>query len=165
MSKFLYLIRHAKSSWKDTSLRDFDRPLNQRGKRDAPEMGRRLASSGVIADLMLTSPAKRALTTCRILAKEIDYPSAAIEQDEDIYHAGPSTLIDVVNEIDDTWRTVLLFGHNPGFTDFANRLNNTGIDNIPTCGIVLCRFDVDSWKEIRFGSGKQVFFDYPKNQP
>ncbi len=164
MAKFLYLIRHAKSSWDNPSLTDFERPLNKRGKRDAPEMGKRLAQRQVIADLMLSSPANRALTTCRHIAKEIDYPEEAIEEDEEIYHAGPSTLLKVVREIDDTWRTVLMFGHNPGFTDFANALNNTGIDNIPTCGIVLCRFEIDSWSEVQFGSGEEVFFDYPKNR-
>lgn len=164
MSKYLYLIRHAKSSWEDSSLRDFDRPLNKRGLRDAPEMGRRLAEKQVLADLMLTSPANRALTTCKLIAAEIDFPQEAIEKDDDIYHAGPSTLLDVINDIDNTWRTVLLFGHNPGFTDLANQLNGTNIDNIPTCGIVLCKFDTDSWEEIRFGSGTQLFFDFPKNR-
>ena len=162
MSKYLYLIRHAKSSWKNPSLRDFDRPLNKRGKRDAPEMGRRLAKRDVIADLMLTSPAKRALTTCREIAREIGYPLEAIEEDEDIYHAGSSTLLKVVQDIDNTWRTVLLFGHNPGFTDFANALNSTYIDNVPTCGVVLCKFNTDRWEDVDFGKGEQVFFDYPK---
>ncbi len=164
MAKYLMLIRHAKSSWDNPSLRDFDRPLNSRGQRDAPEMGRRLAKKGVIADLMLTSPANRALTTCRIISEKIDYPRQAIEEDEEIYHAGPSTLLEVVRSIDNSWRTVLLFGHNPGFTDFANALNNTDIDNIPTCGIVSCKFEVNSWEDITFGSGIQLDFDYPKKR-
>ncbi len=164
MTKILYLVRHAKSSWSDPSLRDFDRPLNSRGKRDAPEMGRRLSERGVIPDLMLSSPANRALTTCRHIAEKLEYPRAAIETDDNIYHAGSGTLLEVVQSIDDTWRTVLLFGHNPGFTDFANALNDTDIDNIPTCGIVRCEFDVNSWKEVRYSKGKQIYFDYPKKK-
>jgi phosphohistidine phosphatase len=164
MSKYLYLIRHAKSSWDDPSLDDFHRPLSSRGERDAPDMGNRLARRNVIPDLMLSSPATRALTTCQIIADKLDYPREAIEKDEDIYMGSSSDLLEVVHQIEDTWRTVLLFGHNPGFTDFANKLNGTSLDNIPTCGIVLCKFNVDRWEEIRYGSGKKVFFDFPKNK-
>ena len=164
MAKYLILIRHAKSSWENPSLRDFDRPLNGRGQRDAPEMGRRLAEKEIIADLMLTSPANRAITTCQTIAEKIGYPLKAIEKDEEIYHAGPSTLLEVVRSIDDSWRTVLLFGHNPGFTDFANALNNTDIENIPTCGMVSIKFEVNSWQDISYGSGIQLEFDYPKKK-
>lgn len=164
MAKYLYLVRHAKSSWDDPSLDDYHRPLSARGERDAPDMGHRLSQRKVIPDLMLASPATRALTTCQLIAEKLEYPLEAIEKDEDIYLGSSDDLLEVVRQIEVTWRTVLLFGHNPGFTDFANKLNKTDINNIPTCGVVLCQFDVDKWEEIRYGSGKQLFFDYPKNK-
>ncbi len=127
-------------------------------------MGKRLAKRGLIPDLMLSSPANRALTTCKVIAKALDYPIEAIETDEDIYHACVNTLLNVVQNIDDTWNTVCLFGHNPGFTDFANELTHSDIYNIPTCGVFACRFEVDSWKEVGLGKGTRIFYDFPKNK-
>ena len=162
--KTLYIIRHAKSSWKFPELSDAERPLNKRGKRDAPEMGKRLSEKGVFPDLMLSSPANRALTTCQVIADKLDYPKSEIETNEEIYHAGVDSLLKVVRAIDDTWNTVFLFGHNPGFTDFANELTHSDIYNIPTCGIFACTFDTGHWKEVGFGKGEKIFYDYPKNK-
>ena len=162
--KTLYLIRHAKSSWKFPELSDAERPLNKRGKRDAPEMGKRLSERGLFPDLMLSSPANRAFTTCKTIAEKLDYPKEAIETDEDIYHAGVDLLLKVVRSIDDTWNTVCLFGHNPGFTDFANELTHSDIFNIPTCGVFACTFEVESWKDIGLGKGQRLFYDFPKNK-
>jgi phosphohistidine phosphatase len=162
MKKHLFLIRHAKSSWEDASLDDYHRPLNSRGQRDAPAMGDRLKQRGIIPDLLLTSPARRAKMTCELIARRLDYPLGAIEENEDMYMAEVSDLLSIINGLDDTWRTVFLFGHNPEFTDLANRLNGTEIDNVPTCGIIHCQFDVNSWADVTFGSGKEMFFDYPK---
>ncbi|MTI19740.1 histidine phosphatase family protein [Fulvivirga sp. RKSG066] len=162
--KTLYLIRHAKSSWKFPELSDAERPLNKRGKRDAPDMGKRLKNKGLFPDLMLSSPANRALTTCQMIAKALDYPKEAIETDRRVYHAGVSELLRVVQGIDDTWNTVCLFGHNPGFTDFANELTHSDIYNIPTCGVFACSFDVDSWKDVGYGKGKRTHYDFPKNK-
>jgi len=162
--KILYLIRHAKSSWKHPELDDFDRPLNKRGERDAPDMGQRLADKEISPDLMLSSPANRAITTCKTIAKALDYPEEAIETNEKIYLASTSELLETVQQVDDTWNTVFLFGHNPGFTDFANRLTNEYLDNIPTCGVFVIQFDVDSWAKMGFGKGNKVFFDFPKSR-
>lgn len=161
--KTLYLIRHAKSSWEFPELPDKERPLNKRGKRDAPDMGGRLANKGFFPDLMLSSPAKRALRTCEIIADKLKYPEGAIETNSKIYHAGSQKLLEVVKSIDDAWNVVCLFGHNPGFTDFANALSGTNIDNIPTCGIFACEFDTGTWAKVDYGMGKQVFYDYPKS--
>jgi len=162
--KTLYLIRHAKSSWDFPHLSDSERPLNKRGKRDAPDMGDRLAKKGLFPDLMLSSPANRALTTCRVIAGKLGYPEEAIETDKKIYHAGVDELLKVIRQIDDTWNTVCLFGHNPGFTDFANELTHSDIYNIPTCGVFACSFSIDSWKDAGYGKGKRIFYDYPKSR-
>ncbi len=160
--KRLYLVRHAKSSWKDLSLDDFDRPLNKRGKQDAPFMGKRVKKYKMLPDLIISSPAKRAAKTAKIIAKEIGFPKKKIIYDASIYEAGMASLITVVRNIDDLANEVMLFGHNPGLTILAEDLTNAQVDNIPTCGIFCIDFDVNSWKEIEEGKGRVVFFDYPK---
>ena len=134
--KRLYVIRHAKSSWNNPVLTDFERPLNKRGKQNAPFMGKRLKESEVQPDFFLASPAKRALKTAKTIAKEIDFPKKHIVTDESIYLAGVSTLLTVIRNIDDSCHQVILVGHNPGLTELAEYLTNQRFDNIPTCGIV-----------------------------
>ncbi|UII21250.1 SixA phosphatase family protein [Fulvivirga ligni] len=163
--KTLYIIRHAKSSWKYHHLDDIDRPLNKRGKRDAPEMGDRLKSQGIVPHLMISSPAKRAFATCKIIAEALDYPKKDIELNNKLYHASEDTLMDIIQDIDDSWDSVMIFGHNPGLTYFANSLASTDLDNLPTCGVFACTFDVDSWSETDFEKGSLQFYDYPKNVP
>lgn len=160
--KTLYLVRHAKSSWKYPELSDLERPLNKRGKRDAPIMGRRLQLRSIIPDLMLSSPANRALTTCKVIAKALKYPEHKVATDKNIYHAEAESLLEVVRVVSNKMNSLMLFGHNPGFTDFANALANTDIYNIPTCGVFACEFEVDNWSNVTFGNGKLLFYDYPK---
>lgn len=162
--KTLYIVRHAKSSWDFPHLEDIDRPLNKRGEKDAPKMARRLEDRGIFPDLMLSSPAKRALTTCQTIAEALDYPQKAIEISEKLYHAGEDGLLNVIQHIDNTWASLMIFGHNPGFTALATDLTDSYIDNIPTCGIVACTFEVDEWQAIAYGQGKLLFFDYPKKK-
>jgi len=164
MMRSVMIIRHAKSSWKDSSLDDFDRPLNKRGKNDAPEMGKRLKKLGYFPDLMITSPARRALDTCTIIAGKLEYPLDAIHEDEHLYLAGSGEILKVLQKADDRFHHVAIFGHNPGLTSFANRLTGSDIYNIPTCGIVSAELDISSWKELEFGMGKKRFFDFPKNR-
>lgn len=161
--KTLILVRHAKSSWENPTQGDFDRPLNDRGLRDAPRMAKRFKGKNLTPELLLASPANRALTTARILAEGIEYPVENIQTDRSIYHADEEELLAIVQRLPDTVNVVMLFGHNPGFTDFANSLTNSRIDNIPTCGIFACRFDVNGWRSITWGKGVVLFFDYPKN--
>ena len=164
--KRLYLVRHAKSSWKDPELDDFDRPLNKRGKRDAPVMGQRLQQRKTEIDLILSSPAKRAQETAKIIAEQIALDPREIHWFESIYTAGSQTLLHLVQKIENAFQNVMLVGHNPGLTTLAERLTGTEIDNIPTCGIAAIDFEVDSWKKIGDAKGKLVFFDYPKkSQP
>jgi phosphohistidine phosphatase len=158
----LILVRHAKSSWKDAGLADRERPLNKRGKRDAPEMGERLASRKLKVDTIVSSPAKRALKTAREIAKKLDYPKDRIELDDRIYEAAPSELLQVVREWDDARKCVMMFGHNPGFTELANELGTEYIDNVPTCGVVELAFDVKSWKRVGKAKAAKMRFDYPK---
>jgi phosphohistidine phosphatase len=162
--KMLYIIRHAKSSWDSPLLGDFDRPLNERGERDAPRMGKRLKEKNVVPDLMLSSPAKRALTTCENIADILGYPQDKIKANDDLYHAGEDTILKIIQSCNDKHDTILVFGHNPGLTDFANLLTDAAINNVPTCGIVACKFEIDSWKKVAAGTGEMMFFDFPKNK-
>jgi len=160
--KTLYIARHAKSSWDDSSLSDFERPLKKRGEKDAPMMGKILYSKDVQPDLIISSPAQRAISTAHILATEIKYPIENIVTNEAIYEASTSTLLDIIEQLDDTLKSVMLIGHNPSFTRLANYLTEQYFDNIPTCGVVAIAFDVLEWKMIEKNSGKVMFFEYPK---
>lgn len=158
----LFLIRHAKSSWSTPGMKDFDRPLNERGLKNAPFMGKVLADRGEQPHIMVSSTANRAISTCRLLAKEFKYNENNIVQKDELYHAEIRTWLKVVNDFDHTHKTVMAFGHNNGITDFANYLADAGIDNIPTCGIVKISFDFDDWKMVSKATGSLVYFDYPK---
>lgn len=160
----LYLVRHAKSSWENPDLSDFDRPLNERGRKDAPRMGKRLKEREIVPDLMLSSPAKRAITTCKEIATILSYDVSRIKNDPRIYHANEEELFNVLSELNDTQKNVMLFGHNPAFTNLANTLFNEHILNIPTCGIVGGVLKIKSWKEISAGCGELKFFDFPKKK-
>ena len=160
--KTLTLIRHAKSSWKDGGIPDLSRPLNKRGKRDGPMMGERLAERGVEVDLMISSPATRALATAEAIAEEIGYSWEEVVVDERLYHAEPYEILQVVEELEDYLDHVMVFGHNPGLTDLANEFSPYYIDNVPTCGIVELRFDVDTWAGIGGAGPVGMDFDYPK---
>ena len=160
--KRLTLIRHAKSSWSEAGLADFDRPLNERGQRDAPRMGKRLRKHGLSPDLMVSSPAKRALTTAQTIAQAIAYPNDTIYKLDAIYEASLATLLNVVRQLDDSHSDVVLFGHNPGITVLANFLAGAHIDNVPTCGVVTIELAVDSWSNVERDCGQLLNFDYPK---
>lgn len=160
MQRILTLVRHAKSSWGDPDVHDFDRPLNDRGLRSAPKMAKRLADASYSVDAIISSPAKRAITTAEIIAKEIDFDG--IEQNVEIYNAAIDILLTLVGSLDDKFNSVMLVGHNPGLTILCNYLSNARIDNMPTCSIAQIQFDVDSWKAIIEHSGELVDFDYPK---
>lgn len=162
--KTLYLLRHAKSSWDDPELDDFDRPLNRRGKRDAPEMGARLRERGVSPALLISSPARRALATARKVAREIGYERSSIGTDERLYLASAGELLDIVREQEERVDSVMLFGHNPGFTQLANVLTGERIDNVPTCGFVEIELVGPGWSSADPEAGRLVHFDFPKNR-
>lgn len=159
--KKLYLIRHAKSSWADLMLDDFNRPLNKRGKESAKVMGSLFKNKSIKPDLIISSPAYRAKKTAIILAKKIGYDPKDIKFDENIYDAFGDTLKDIVRNIKDKNDSVFLLGHNPGFNFLALDLVDFN-ENIVTCGIVEIDFDVNSWKDISSENASLVSYEYPK---
>lgn len=163
--KTIYLVRHAKSSWEDPFQDDFERPLNERGRKDAPRMARRLKEKEIHPDLLLSSPAARAISTCKIIAETAGYDHKQIKTDPRLYHASEETFLGIVQALNDANDVAMIFAHNPGLTDFANRLLLEAFtDNIPTCGITAIHFDVSSWRDVQWGGGEIDFFDFPKSR-
>ncbi|MFO1407290.1 MAG: histidine phosphatase family protein [Steroidobacteraceae bacterium] len=161
--KRLTLVRHAKSDVGLDGQPDWDRPLNRRGQRDAPEMAQRLRHERLKPDLVLSSPAVRALTTATIMARELKVPASAVGQDERLYLASPAVLLEVVRDLGGHTPHLMVIGHNPGITDFANALSSGDrIDNMPTCAVFTALFDLDDWGRLEFGTGRDAEFDYPK---
>ncbi|WP_316794173.1 SixA phosphatase family protein [Pedobacter frigoris] len=163
MTKQLLLVRHGKSDWGNSHLADFDRPLNPRGHRNAPEMANRILNKNLVPELIVSSPALRALTTAKHFAQVWNKAPEQILEKPEIYEANTSTLLGVLNGLSDDYNRIAIFGHNPGFTDFANYLSDAGIYNIPTCGTVLIEFTADHWSEISHHTGKLIEFDFPKS--
>ena len=160
--KTLYLVRHAKSSWKYPKLDDFERPLNKRGRRNAPFMGSILKELKVAPDLVLSSPANRAATTARTIADNIDYPLDKIQYSEIIYSFSENALIHVIRQIDDNVNNAMVVGHNPALTDLANSIGDTAISNIPTCGVCCVNMNISTWDNFGNQRGKLKFFEFPK---
>ncbi len=163
MSKTLYLVRHAKSSWSDPSLSDRDRPLNKRGRRTAPDMGSRLALKGHQPDLIISSPAKRALMTAGIIAKELDYDKSEILTDESMYFSGDRGMLKMLEGVDDRYQRVMIVGHNPAMTSLMNSLVETSVYNMPTCAIAVIGYNMASWSALRSADGNLLDYDFPKN--
>lgn len=160
--KTLIVVRHAKSDWSDPNITDIERPLNKRGKRDAPFMAELMKQQNLVPDLILTSPAERALQTVKYFADVFNIDKSKIIIREEIYNLGPVAIRKLLSQIDDTHNVVYLFGHNPDLTSLVNQLLDVFIENIPTTGIVCIDFDFDSWKEILNNKGNLRFFEYPK---
>jgi phosphohistidine phosphatase len=146
--KSLLLIRHAKSSWDNPGLRDFDRPLNGRGLHEGPLMASLVRMRGVRPDLLVSSPAKRAMATARFFAVANEIPEEDIVREPGIYEAGVREILQIVSALPDSARTVFLFGHNPTFTDVSNRYADDFIENVPTCGVIHLESSADSWMEM-----------------
>jgi phosphohistidine phosphatase len=160
--KTLYLNRHAKSSWENPGLSDFDRPLNNRGKRDAPLMGKVLSEKVKSPQVIYSSPAKRAISTAKQIAESFGYSVDNIIQEQKIYEAVVSDIIKIISSTSDEYDTIMFFGHNPTFTMISNYLSHKYIDNLPTCGFVQINFDLEKWNEIEGNTGKLILFEYPK---
>jgi len=157
--KIVYLVRHAKSSWESGVKHDIDRPLNTRGIRSADLMSKHFAEKKLTIEKIVSSPAKRALTTAKTFAAALKITESEILINENIYEAARKTLHDVINSFDDSFSSVMMFGHNPGLTLLANSFGAT-IDSLPTCAITAFEFDVEKWKDVE--KGKLLFYDYPK---
>ena len=160
--KILTLLRHAKSSWKNANLQDSDRPLNRRGHRDAPVMAERIKQIGIRPSLILSSPAERAWTTAKIVARVIGYPAEFLQQEDRLYHASVRILTKLIAEQDTGFNNIMIVGHNPGLTDFANYLLPDLTDNIPTCGFVSFTIDLEDWNLDRDIETESIIYEYPK---
>lgn len=145
--KTLFLVRHAKSSRDDPRHSDKDRPLNDRGRRDAPRMGERLAKQEVKPDLILSSPAVRALSTTKIIAKKLDYKVKDIVIDARLYAAAADDLLEVIRNLGDKRKRVMLVGHNPELSELAHRFSSE-ISDMPTCAVAEFVFDMKSWSDV-----------------
>src|SRR5829696_7452190 len=161
--KTLILVRHAKSDWGHEGLSDTERPLNERGKKDAPEMAKRLRKKHVKIDAFISSPAKRALRTARFFAEEFDVKKDAIQEEKILYGALPSHFEELISSLKGKDGVIALFSHNPGITEYANTLCNVHTDNIPTCGMFAVQADVDNWQVFAKAEKNFLFYDYPKN--
>lgn len=160
--KTVLLIRHAKSSWEDASISDFDRKLNDRGKRDAPKMAEKLRKKGLEPDLMVSSPARRAVDTAGIFAEEFGIKYKKIVQVDALYEPHTEVFSQVIETLDDDVKTVACFSHNPAITVFVNTLTPVRIDNMPTCGIFGVTVNIKHWCDFRQATKEFLFFDYPK---
>jgi phosphohistidine phosphatase len=159
----LTLVRHAKTEQAYSGQEDWDRVLEPRGQRDAPEMGRRLKGRGLKPEKILTSPAVRAITTATIMARELGVTATKIVPDERLYLASSKQLFAVIRELGGTAKHLMLVGHNPGLTEFADELSSErSIDNLPTCAVYTLEFDIKNWSELEPALGVNVEFDYPK---
>lgn len=157
--KTLFLIRHAKSDW-PINMSDFDRPLNERGKKNAPKMANFLKNLGVRIDSFVTSPAKRALTTCKYFAEVFENEN--ITKVEKLYDASSSDFLEVIENLSNEIENVAIFSHNNGITYFANSLTNENIEHMPTCSVVAFKISAESWKDFKNAEKNFLFFHTPK---
>ena len=160
--KTLLIVRHAKSSWDDASMKDFDRPLNDRGRRDAPDMAERLQKAGVHIDLFVSSPAKRARKTAELFMEVYGRKVGELVEVQPLYHPEIQAFREAIADLDDSLDTVAIFSHNPGITAFANILSTVRVDDMPTCAVFSVRSDVAHWKDFIESKPTFWFFDYPK---
>ena len=161
--KTLLIIRHAKAESAFT-LNDFERPLNERGKKDAPAMAKRLLDKKIIIDAFISSPAKRAKKTAEFFCETLGGKEEEVILVSALYHAPPSVFYEVIKNTSDDFNTIAIFAHNPGISDFVNELTKAvQIDNMPTCAVFAVQIDIRQWKDFAKAKKDFLFFDYPKN--
>lgn len=159
--KKVFFVRHAKSSWQQSGLRDHDRPLNDRGHADAPVMAEHLRDNGWPIDFLLSSTAVRAKTTADYFLEVFGIGQDAFWTDSDLYHSYPETMISCLSQVPDEYENVALFAHNPGMTYLANAVSESTIDNVPTCGVVITEFE-GSFSDLNLSKLHFLSFLYPK---
>lgn len=160
--KTLILIRHAKSSWKDATLNDIQRPLNKRGTKDASKMGKHLFKEKIIPNVIFSSPGLRALITARLLSVELDMKPSEIKVRENLYTFNFEYLFDAIKSIKNKYDTAMIVGHNPAITNLTNFLCGSEITNVPTCGVIVLKLSVDSWDKVNKKKAKLKNYYYPK---
>jgi phosphohistidine phosphatase len=161
--KQLLIMRHAKANPPSAGESDFDRTLNDRGVKDAEEMGQRILLKDFIPELIIASPAKRTHKTAKEVAKKIGYNTDLISYESDIYEAHSDELLFILRAMDDSLTKIMLVGHNPGVTGLVGILTKSLIEHIPTAGVALVTFDLQSWKQLSLHTGILEWFDFPKN--
>jgi phosphohistidine phosphatase len=160
--KTLCIIRHAKSSWANEELHDIERPLADRGLKDAPAMAKILAKKHLMPDLIFSSPALRAFSTARIFCDGLGIDKNKISIHNDLYFANHQKVIKLLQTVGAGPDVIFLFGHNPTLSNLCHALCHTFKEEIPTCGIVIMQFAVDSWGLVEEGTGKLADYTYPK---
>ena len=161
--KTLLLVRHAKSSWDLATLNDFDRSLNERGKKDAPVIAQRILDRKIDINIFVSSPAKRAKKTAELFCSIYKKDKEQIIFVPALYHASINTFFEVVTRLNDDYNCVAIFSHNPVITEFVNQLvENVTIENMPTCGVFAVKTSITKWKEFSTSKKELLFFDYPK---
>ncbi len=165
MERKLFIIRHGKSSWDNHGLDDFDRPLAERGIRSATDMAHRLNDLGLVPELILSSPASRALNTALIMSRIWHLEASALQIHDPIYMAYVSEIEQVVAETPSEIRHLAIFGHNPAFTMYANIFLEEALDNLPTAGVVIVTLEANGWNGIGRSHVKGTYLDYPKRRP
>ena len=158
--KKLIVVRHSKSSWKDSSLLDFDRPLNKRGNKDGKKMSKLLKKYISSVDLLISSSSERTRSTSSYFQREIKFKNSFFSKK--LYHASSQEIIKTLNEIESGVNSVLLIGHNPGLTDFINKKTDINIFNLPTTGVVIIKLPIKSWLEFDYKTGKVELIKFPK---
>jgi phosphohistidine phosphatase len=162
--KQLLLFRHAKSSWGNDRLPDRDRPLSERGERDAPRMGGRLRERRARPDVLLTSPATRTMRTSNLLVRALGCRREIVRVVDALYLATPEEILRVLAAEGDGFESILVVGHNPGLTELANLLlTDLALDNLPTSGVVAIDCAADDWRDLRAANRRLAYYDYPKN--
>ena len=159
--KTLLLARHAKSSWDQPGVDDFDRVLNDRGVNDAPNMADFLQQCGYPINRIISSDAVRALQTAEEYRKLLT-PETKVSRQHKLYQATYSDILTVIKSIPESDEMVMLVGHNPGMNDVLNYLIRSEVDDMPTCSVAIIQFDVAGWDEIKINSGNLLAFEYPK---
>ena len=160
--KKLLIIRHAKSSWANSNETDFERPLNDRGRMNAPEMAVRLVKRNVLPDAIISSAAKRTIETSLLMMKPLGLQQQQLVKKQELYLATPETILETIVSMDDAWQTAAIVAHNPGVTDFVNTLCEVKVDDMPTCAVYAVDIKTDSWINFNKATKEFLFFDYPK---
>ena len=160
--KTIIIVRHAKSSWDDHTLSDYDRPLNERGKHDAPIMAERLLKKQPAVQAFISSPAKRARKTAAIFAKAYGLDKDDVQLKEELYLAPENVFYDVIGQLPESVNSIAVFAHNPGVTDFVNTLTDVRIDDVPTCAVFAVKYDGE-WQSFKSAPKQFLFFDFPKS--
>ncbi len=165
MLRRLIMIRHAKSGWGNPLQSDFDRPLNERGRLEAPEMGKRLKELNIIPDLVICSTAKRTRQTAKKIASAVGYDLEHVLWEEKLYHCIPSVFEEVMHEVSEQVKTLFIIAHNPGITEFVNQLSpEFKLDSMPTCGMAGVSFESDEWNNFLLVERKVILFEQPAHE-